>query len=114
VDDLCVGVLGYGLRNSLAGHAHRPGAGSAIIAVCDPRPERLAEARERYGDGLLLVADEDELLGAKLDVVFVLSPDYLHERHAIAVMEAGAAAYVEKADGGHDRGGAAVDIPVPA
>jgi predicted dehydrogenase len=96
MDDLRVGVIGYGLRNKLAENAHWPGEGSAIVAVCDPRPERLAQARERYGDGPLYTADESELLDAKLDAVFILSPDYLHERQAIAAMQAGAAVYVEK------------------
>lgn len=96
MSDLRVGVIGYGLRNKLVENAHQPAEGSAIVAVCDPRPERLEQARERYGDGPLYTADEGELLDAKLDAVFILSPDYLHERQAIAAMEAGAAVYVEK------------------
>jgi len=96
VSDLRIGVLGYGGRAALAALAHRPGDGSRIAAVCDPRPERLALARDRYGDEPLLTSREDDFLAAGLDAVFVMSPDYLHERHAVAVLEAGAAAYVEK------------------
>jgi predicted dehydrogenase len=96
MDDLRVGVLGFGLRSGLARYASRPGEGSRIVAVCDPRPERQAVARERHGDSITVTGDLDEFLAAKLDAVFILSPDYLHEEHAIAVLEAGAAAYVEK------------------
>jgi predicted dehydrogenase len=94
--DLRIGVLGFGLRGGLARYAHQPGAGSRIVAVCDPRPERLAAARERLGDDIAVTSDMGEFLAAKLDAAFILSPDYLHEQHAISVLEAGAAAYVEK------------------
>jgi predicted dehydrogenase len=95
MDDLRIGVLGFGLRSGLARYAHRPGEGSQVVAVCDPRPDRRAAAVERLGD-IAVSADLDEFLAAKLDAAFILSPDYLHEEHAIAVLEAGAAAYVEK------------------
>jgi len=96
VSDLRIGVIGYGLRAGLARHAHRPGEGSVVVAVCDPRPERLAKAREVLGDAVVTVATVEELLAHDLDAVFVTSRDDLHEEHAIAAMEAGAAAYVEK------------------
>lgn len=94
-DVLRIGVLGFGLRSGLAAVAHRPDQGSRIVAVCDPRPERRERAREIYGDALV-TADLAELLAAELDAVFVLSPDYLHEEHAVAVLEAGIAVYLEK------------------
>src|ERR1700677_2570226 len=96
MDDLRIGMLGFGLRSGLARYVHKPGEGSQVVAVCDPRPDRLASARERLGDGITATADLDEFLAAKLDAAFILSPDYLHEEHAVAVLEAGAAAYVEK------------------
>ena len=66
-----------------------------MAAVCDPRPERRERAREVYGDALI-TSDEAALLAADLDAVFVLSPDYLHEQHAVAALEAGLAVYLEK------------------
>lgn len=94
--DLRIGVLGYGLRSDLAGLAHRPGRGSQVVAVADPRPERRERARTEFGASALITADEAELLAAGLDAVIVLSPDHLHERQAVAVLEAGAAVYLEK------------------
>ncbi len=96
MSDLRVGVIGFGLRSGLVAAAHRPGEGSRIVAVCDPRPERRRLAREAYGDELTAVATVEELLAGELDAVFVLSPDHLHEAHAVSALQAGAAVYVEK------------------
>ncbi|GAA2993670.1 Gfo/Idh/MocA family protein [Actinokineospora diospyrosa] len=89
-----IGVIGFGMRSTLIDHAHRPGEGSRVVAVCDPRPERRAEAARRYQAATYATADE--LLRHELDAVFVLSPDHLHVEHAVAVLESGRAAYVEK------------------
>ncbi|MGH3450777.1 MAG: Gfo/Idh/MocA family protein, partial [Haloechinothrix sp.] len=94
--DLRIGLIGYGLRGPLAQHAHRPGEGSAVVAVCDPRPDRLALAAEHFGPGLTVTEDVDKLLASELDAVFVLSPDHLHEAHAVAALRAGLATYLEK------------------
>ncbi|NUR05997.1 MAG: Gfo/Idh/MocA family oxidoreductase [Nocardioidaceae bacterium] len=94
--DLRVGVIGYGLRSGLVRLAHRPGAGSALAGICDPRAERREQAVANLGAGVVVVETVEDLLGLDLDAVFVLSPDHLHEEHAVAVLEAGAAAYLEK------------------
>ena len=94
--DLRIGLIGYGVRGALAQHVHRPGEGAAVVAVCDPRPERLELATADFGPGLVLTEDVDKLLAAELDAVFVLSPDHLHEAHAVAALRAGLATYLEK------------------
>jgi predicted dehydrogenase len=96
VVDLRIGVIGYGLRSGLVRLAHRPGEGSALVAVCDPRAERRELAVAELSGEIAALETVDELLTLDLDAVFVLSPDYLHEEHAVAVLEAGAAAYLEK------------------
>jgi predicted dehydrogenase len=96
VEDLRIGVIGYGLRSGLVRLAHQPGAGSALVAVCDPRAERREQAVADIGAGLEAVQATEGLLALDLDAVFVLSPDHLHEEHAVAVLEAGLAAYLEK------------------
>ncbi|MFC5288953.1 Gfo/Idh/MocA family protein [Actinokineospora guangxiensis] len=80
-----IGVIGYGLRATLLEHCP-PGS---VVAAHDPRPERVPP-------GVAACGSVAELLGHRLDAVFVLSPDHLHAEHATAVLEAGAAAYVEK------------------
>ena len=96
MNDLRIGVIGSGGRGGLAAHAHRPGEGSRIVACCDVNEAALARNRERYGDDCFTTKDHRELLEQELDAVFVCTPDFLHEEHALAALEAGAAVYLEK------------------
>jgi len=95
-DDLRVGVIGAGGRGWLSQHAHRPGKGSRIVACCDVNAETLAAYRERYGRDIHTTSDYRELLRFDVDAVFVCSPDFLHEEHAVAALAAGKAVYLEK------------------
>lgn len=94
--ELQIGVIGFGLRGGLVGHAHRPGEGSRVVAVCDPRPERQQAALERFGPEARVTGELAELLALPLDAVFIVSPDWLHEQQAVAALERGMAVYVEK------------------
>ena len=96
VADLRIGVLGAGARGLLAEHAHRPGDGSRVVAVCDTDPEKLVVCRETYGPELFTTSVIDELLDHGLDAVFILTPDFLHEEHAVAALDRGLAVYLEK------------------
>lgn len=46
--DLRIGVLGYGLRGSLARTAHRPGRGAVVTTVADPDPRARAAAAAAF------------------------------------------------------------------
>ncbi|MHC4200123.1 MAG: Gfo/Idh/MocA family protein, partial [Planctomycetota bacterium] len=94
MEDLRIGVIGSGGRGGLARHAHKPGEGSRV--VCDVNEKALARNREWYGEDVLTTKDHRELLSVEPDAVFVCSPDFLHEEHALAALEAGAAVYLEK------------------
>ena len=96
MDDLKIGVIGAGGRGKLAKHAHRPGQGSRITALCDTNPEALDERKAAYGGDAITTPDYRELLAADLDAVFVCSPDFLHEEHALAALDKGVAVYLEK------------------
>lgn len=96
MQDLRIGVIGSGGRGGLAAHAHRPGEGSRIVACCDLEDAVLARNRERYGADIFTTKDYRELLERELDAVFVATPDFLHEEHALAALETGAAVYLEK------------------
>ena len=96
MDDLRIGVIGSGGRGDLAAHAHLPGEGSRIVACCDLSEEVLARNRTRYSENLFTTDDYRELLELGLDAVFVTTPDFLHEEHALAALETGAAVYLEK------------------
>lgn len=96
MSDLQIGVIGAGGRGGLARHAHRPGAGSRVVACCDSRSEVVEHCRERYGQDVYFTRDYHELLARDLDAVFVCTPDFLHEEHAVAGLLAGKAVYLEK------------------
>lgn len=101
MSDLRIAVLGWGLRRSLATLAHRPGEGSRLVALADPNPVAQARFREFVGEGAtgeeaVGVETVEEALALRPDAVIILTPDDLHEEHAVACLEAGAAVYLEK------------------
>ncbi len=93
--DLRLGVVGLGARSYLAGHAHHPGEGSAIVALADPVAAQRDLALEKYPEATAY-ADHTELLDQKLDGVFLTTPDDLHEGPAIDFLTAGVSVFVEK------------------
>ena len=96
LDDLRIGVVGSGGRGKLARYAHRPGQGARIVACCDTDPAILAANREQYGADITATDDVSTLLAERPDAVFVATPDFLHEEHAVAVLSAGIPVYLEK------------------
>lgn len=97
MSDLKIGVIGSGGRGkSIASHAHEPENGSRIVACCDISDAALEENRKDYGDDIFTTHDYRELLKQDLDAVFVCTPDYDHEEHALAALRAGKAVYLEK------------------
>ncbi len=96
MSDLRLGVIGLGLRRSIATSAHHPGKGSAITAVCDLDPEVRRREAERFG-AEIAVEDYKLLLGRDdLDAIIVATPDDTHEVIAIDALRAGKAVFVEK------------------
>jgi predicted dehydrogenase len=90
-------VIGAGGRGWLSGHAHKPEEGVRIVAACDVDEAPLAKYRERYGADLFVTRDYRRLLERPdVEAVFVTSPDYLHEEHALAAIEADKSVYLEK------------------
>ena len=94
--DLRIGVIGVGGRGCLAAQAHRPGEGSRLVAGADVNPAALDTFARDY-EGAALFDDYRRMLDeTDLDAVFVASPDFLHEEHAIAALDRGLAVYLEK------------------
>jgi predicted dehydrogenase len=96
VKDLRIGVIGSGGRGGLARYAHKPENGSRVVACCDVDERVFDRNRQWYGDAISTTTDYRELLAWDLDAVFVTTPDFLHEEHAVAALEAGKAVYLEK------------------
>jgi predicted dehydrogenase len=94
--DLKIGVIGAGGRGGLATHAHQPENGVRLTAACDVVAEPLTRFKEQFGRDCFTTTDYRKLLEQDLDAVFVTSPDFLHEEHAVAALEAGKSVYLEK------------------
>lgn len=95
--ELTLGVIGADRRGRLSLLAHKPEEGSRLVAACGLKPERLDLYRERCGEGILLTHDYRVLLARPdIDAVFICTPDYLHEEHAIAALKAGKHVFLEK------------------
>ncbi|MER6983928.1 Gfo/Idh/MocA family protein [Streptomyces carpinensis] len=96
MSDLRLGVVGLGLRRSIAVAAHRPGRGSRVTAVADLDPEVLAREAAYFGASVA-VEDYKTLLDRDdLDALVVATPDDTHEVIACDALRAGKAVFVEK------------------
>ncbi len=96
-EELRIGVIGAGGRGSLAHHAHNPQEGVKLVAAADINEEALKSFKEKFGPDVFVTTDYKELLTRDdIDAVFVTSPDFLHEEHATAALNAGKHVYLEK------------------
>ena len=92
-----VGIAGLGRtgwNNHANACAHLPDQ-FRVVAVCDPDPERQAEAIERFD--CLAYASYEELVADKaVELMVVATPSNLHAEQSIAAMRAGQHVIVEK------------------
>jgi predicted dehydrogenase len=97
-DELKIGVIGAGGRGLLAGHVHEiDGGGARLVAGADVNDAALDHFKERFGEDVMVTHDYRDIL-ARDDIaaVFVSTPDFLHEEHAVAALQAGKHVYLEK------------------
>lgn len=96
-NELRIGVIGAGGRGGLAHSAHHPERGVRLVAGADTSPAALERFKQKFGPDVFVTDDYRELLAMKdINAVFVTTPDYLHEEHAVAALKAGKAVYLEK------------------
>ncbi|MEV0587400.1 Gfo/Idh/MocA family oxidoreductase [Nonomuraea sp. NPDC050310] len=93
MSDLRIGVIGYGLRGTLAKLAHRPGEGSRVVGVAELDPDLRAAAAAAFG--AKPYEDWRHLIG-EVDAALVLTPDGTHADIAGELLRAGVPAFVEK------------------
>lgn len=92
-----VAVIGYGSRGEI--YANGFFGQANIVAVCDPRKERLEYAQKNYGvhkEGLYTDENAFFAAGKLADLCIVSTTDKLHYRHAIAALNAGYDLLLEK------------------
>lgn len=77
--------------------AHEPEKGRRVVAVCALEKKYQDAYLEKCGKDLFWTSDYRDILNnPEIDAVFVCTPDYLHEEHAIAALEAGKHVFLEK------------------
>jgi len=104
--EIRIGVIGAGGRGRIAWHVHKPENGVYIVAGADIYEDNLNKFKERFGEeNVFATMDYRKLLERKeIDAVFVCSPDFMHEEHAVASLTAGKDIYLEKTHGDNGRG----------
>ncbi len=92
-----IGSIGCGGRGNLCRMAHRPDEGVELAAICDTREAAFLSYHKNIDPNLPTYADYRKLLDlARVDAVFITTPDYLHEEMAVAALERGIGVYLEK------------------
>jgi len=94
---LRIGMIGVGGRGGLWRHWHQPAGRSVVVAGADISSAALDAFRHHHGDTPYTTMDYRELLARDdIDAIAVASPDYYHEEHAVAALEAGKHVFCEK------------------
>ncbi|TCP22339.1 putative dehydrogenase [Scopulibacillus darangshiensis] len=92
-----IGIIGAGLRSGIAQYWHNPDGKSVVVGAADVSVDRLETFKEKVNDSAFVTTDYKELLKRKdIDAIAITSPDFLHEEHAVAALEAGKHVYCEK------------------
>jgi predicted dehydrogenase len=93
--ELRIGVVGIGQRAAIATLAVQPGA-AQVVSCADPDPRGQRDARRLFGAATAVRENYEDMLGDRLDAVFVLTPDDLHLSPALFFLRAGVPAFVDK------------------
>lgn len=96
MDKLRVGVIGVCGRGTLA-NQWRDSKRAQVVAGMDVFEDKLGDFKSRMGDSVFTTLEYRELLDRPdVDAIAITSPDYTHEKYAVAALEAGKHVYLEK------------------
>lgn len=98
VNDLRIGVIGFGMRGGLARHAHKPGEGSYVSVIAEPTERGLNDAKKCIGtEHTAYVNSVDDVLERDdVDAVMIFTPDFAHAEIALKTLNAGLPTFCEK------------------
>lgn len=97
MEPLRIGMIGVGGRGGLWRHWHQPRGRSVVTAGADVSRDALERFRSDHGGSPFVTTDYREMLQRDdVDAVAVCSPDFCHEEHAVAALEAGKHLFLEK------------------
>ncbi len=95
--EIRLGVIGAEGRGGISRLAHKPEEGVRLVAAMSLTLDNLDIYREKCGDSIRLTTDRSEIINdPDIDAVFICTPDFLHEPHAIEALRAGKAVFLEK------------------
>lgn len=90
-------MIGVGGRSTIMEYWHKPEGQSIITGAADISTASLERFKQRINKDAYVTTDYRELLKREdVDAIAILSPDYLHEEHAIAALQAGKHVFCEK------------------
>ena len=90
-------MIGVSGRGGLWRHWHNPTGRSIIVGGADVRQDHLDKFAAEHGGKPFITTDYRELLARDdVDAIAVASPDFCHEEHAVAALEAGKHVFCEK------------------
>lgn len=92
---LGIGVIGVSGRGRLARHID-DFDGARIVAGADTAEDARREFSARYPDAFVADDYREIIARPEVEAVIIATPDFLHERHAVAALSAGKAVYLEK------------------
>jgi len=96
MDKIRVGVIGASWRSSILEHWARDDR-VELVAVADISETRLAWFKEKVVSGIETFNDYREVTKRNdLDAVMIMTPDFLHEEHALHALLNGKHVYLEK------------------
>jgi predicted dehydrogenase len=94
---LRIGMIGVSGRGGLWRHWHQPAGRSVIAGGADVSAEALEQFRTEHGGQPFVTNDYRELLARPdMDAIAVTTPDFCHEEHAVAALQAGKHVFCEK------------------
>lgn len=94
MQQLTVGIVGFGLRAGLYRHVESS-TGARVSIVCDTSEKGRADAAERLPDAVV-TESLDELIASGPDAVLILTPDNHHASVGIETLKAGIPTFCEK------------------
>lgn len=97
MEKLRIGMIGVSGRGRLARHWHQPQGRSVVVAGADVNERFLNTFREEINSEAFVTTDYRRLLErTDIDAVAITSPDFCHEEHAVAALQAGKHVFCEK------------------
>jgi predicted dehydrogenase len=91
-----IGVIGYGYWGPNLVRNFMEASGSRVVAVCDSRPQRLAELQNRYPSVKGTGNYRDLLEDSSIDAIAIATPVSSHFELALQALKAGKHVLVEK------------------